>query len=66
MRASPPLVVLNRNFAFTYTLLGYFWDNMPDFQHSWIDFGHFWTDFEHFLNAFISRFWVNRSGAQLA
>ena len=51
--------VLSRTFAVTYTLFGYFWVNLPDFQHFWVDFGHIWTDFEYILTAFISRFWVN-------
>ena len=56
--------VLSRKFAVTYALFGYLWVNLPDFQNLWVEFGHIWTDFEHFLTAFISRFWVNGSGAQ--
>ena len=50
--------VLVRNSAATYTLFGYFWFNLPDFQHFRVDFGQIRADFEHFLTAFISRLWV--------
>ena len=64
LRGIRPVFVLSRNFAVTYALFGYLWVNLPDFQNLWVEFGHIWTDFEHFLTAFISRFWVNGSGAQ--
>ena len=56
--------VVSRIFAVTYALFGYFWFNLPDFQHFWVDFGHIPADFEHFLSAFISRFWVKGAGAK--
>ena len=62
--ASPTLFVLSKGFAATYALFGYFWVNLPNFQHFWVDFDHFWTDFEHFLTTFISRFLVHGSDAQ--
>ena len=58
------LFVVSRFFAVTYALFGYFWVNWPEIQHFWANFDYFWIDFEHFLTAFISRFWVNGSGAQ--
>ena len=61
---SPAFFVLSRNFAVSYSLFGYFWVNLPDFQHFLVDFGHIWTDIEHFLTAFISRFLVNGSDSQ--
>ena len=64
LRATPALSVMSRIFAVIYALFGYFWVNLPDFQHFWVDFGHSWTNFEHILTAFISRFWVNELGAQ--
>ena len=71
LRGSPMVFVLSRNFAVTYALFGYFWVNLPDFQHFWVNFGHFWVNFghfwanfEHFLTAFISRFSVNGSDSQ--
>ena len=64
LRGSPAAFVLNRNFGVTYSLFGYFWVNLPDIQHFWVDFGHIRADLEYFLTAFISRFWVNGSGAQ--
>ena len=64
LRGSPMVFVLSRNFAVTYALFGYFWVNLPDFQHFWVDFGHIQADFEHFLTAFISRFSVNGSDSQ--
>ena len=39
LMGSPTDFVLSRNFAVTYTLLVYFWVNLPDFQHFWVDFG---------------------------
>ena len=64
LRGSPVVFVLSSNFAVTYALFGYFWVNLPDFQHFWVNFGHFWANFEHFLTAFISRFLVNGSDSQ--
>ena len=64
LRETPALFVVSGIFAVTYALFGYFWFNLPDFQHFWVDFGHIQADFEHFLTAFISRFWVKGSGAQ--
>ena len=61
---SPALYIVRRIFAVSYALFGYFWVNLPDFQHFWVDFGHFWANFEHFLTAFISSFLVNGSDAQ--
>ena len=58
------LFVVSRIFAVTYALFGYFWVNLLDFEHFWVDFGHLRVDFEHFLNTFISRLWVDGSGAQ--
>ena len=57
LRASRELFVVIRIFAVIYVVYGYFGVNLPDF-------GHFRTNFEHFLIAFISRLWVNGSGAQ--
>ena len=54
LRASPELFVVSRIFAVISSVFGYFG----------VNFGHFWTNFEHFLIAFISRLWVNGSGAQ--
>ena len=64
LRGSPVIFVLSSNFAVTYTLFGYYWVNLPDFQHYLVNFGHFWANFEHFLTAFISRFLVNGSDSQ--
>ena len=55
-RGSPASFVQSRNFEETCALFGYFWVNLPDFQHFWVEFGHFWANFEHFLTTFISRF----------
>ena len=60
LRGSPAVFVLSRNFAVTYAFFGYFWVNLPDFQHFWVDFGHFWANFEHFLTAFISKVFGKR------
>ena len=54
--ATRALLVVSRIFAVTYALFGYFWFNLPDFQHFWVDFGHIRADFKCFLTAFISRF----------
>ena len=43
LRRSQAVFVLSRNFAVTYALVGYFWANLPDFQHFSIDFGNFWA-----------------------
>ena len=67
LRGSPMVFVLSRNFAVTYALFGYFWVNLPDFQHFgnfWVNCGHFWANFKHFLTAFIRRFSVNGSDSQ--
>ena len=61
---SSAVFFLSRNFAVTYTVFGYFWVNLSDFQHFWVYFGHFWANFEHFLTAFISRFLVNGSDSR--
>ena len=49
---SPMVFVLSRNFAVTYTLFGYFWVNLPDFQHFWVNFSHYWVNFGHFCANF--------------
>ena len=59
LRRRLTVFILGRIFAVTYALFGYFWVNLPDFQHFWVDFCHFWANFEHFLTAFISRFSVS-------
>ena len=64
LRGSPMVFFLSRNFAVTYTVFGYFWVNLPDFQKFWVDFGHIWVDFEHFVTTFINRFSVNGSDSQ--
>ena len=64
LRESPTVFDLSISFAVTYTLVGYFWVNLPDFHYFWVNFGHFWANFEHFLTAFISRFLVNWSDSQ--
>ena len=64
LRGSPRVFVLSRNFAVTYAPFGYFWVNLPDFQHFWVNFGQSWANFEHFPTAFISRFLVNGSDSQ--
>ena len=43
-----------------------FWSILSDCQHFLVNFIHSLTNFELFLSAFISRFWVNRLGAQQA
>ena len=56
--------VMSRNSAVTYTLFGYFWFNLSDFQYFVLTFGNFCTYFEQILTAFTSRFSVNGSDVQ--
>ena len=47
LRVSPAFSIVRRIFAVIYAIFGYFWDNLPDFQHFWTDCGNFGTDFKH-------------------
>ena len=50
LRVSPAFSIVRRIFAVIYTIFGYFWDNLPDFQQFWTDCGNFGTDFKHHLS----------------